>query len=65
MIAIEKPRRMYCQCCGRQIVNRDEDSGVAVGSTSVAPKVMVGGFCCHQCGYNLDEFGLFPEERKE
>jgi hypothetical protein len=24
---------------------------------------MVGGFCCHVCAQDLDEYGLFPEER--
>jgi len=54
-------KRINCQCCGRQIVRRQVNDECCVGGQP--PTVMVGGFCCHVCAQDLDEYGLFPEER--
>jgi len=54
--------KIYCQCCGRQIVQ---------GKTSndyVAPSpptfLWSDKYCCAECSKDLDENGLFPEERQ-
>jgi len=58
-----KVGRIYCSCCGRQLVsyltNPDDklivnkDNAVVLDNNSIA---------CHECAKDLDEDGLFPEE---
>ena len=60
----EVPRRIYCACCGRQVVSYKVSDDRIVGPRSRAV-AMVSGACCHQCAGDLDENGLFPEERDD
>jgi len=55
----------HCCCCGKQIVKsycpneNDKNATTAVGA-----KAGFGGeFFCGHCAKDLDEDGLFPEER--
>lgn len=56
--------KINCSCCGRQIVNYqvpwyDKSCAPAKGAKSLG----TGQYCCGYCGEDLDENGLFPEER--
>ena len=61
---LKKHRRVKCSCCGRQIVPYCKEStryqapgiGARVGFT------LDEGFC-GDCAQDMDENGLFPEER--
>lgn len=56
--------RIECCCCGRQIVNYD--CGKSDYITSGPPTVMgIRLYACVECSSELDEYGLFPEEREE
>ncbi len=58
------PKRIECACCGRQIVSYPVNDKYCVGGKP--PKALgFGKYCCHICGKDLDENGLFPEERRE
>lgn len=55
-------RKVVCECCGRQIVSYKIDDQYCIGGG--LPKMLgFGKYCCHKCGEDLDENGLFPEER--
>jgi hypothetical protein len=52
--------RIDC-CCDRQIVqNQNPDKYITIG-----PVIKMGPnkWCCAECSKDLDENGLFPEER--
>ena len=61
----EAPYKIYCCCCGRQIVSHCNGRGT--GSELVAPNPAIAGFqdqaFCADCAEDLDENGLFHEER--
>ena len=54
--------KIYCCVCGRQIISTigyDNDYCVSCPN----PILMgINTYCCHICGKDLDENGLFPEE---
>jgi len=55
--------KIYCASCGRQVVPRNESTQyIAPG---LCPKAAVGlkQVFCDECSQELDENGLFPEER--
>ena len=61
----ERPRRVYCPCCGKQVVRgqspRQDDPHVAPaegGKTGFGLDQVFCGFCAK----DLDENGMFPEE---
>jgi len=56
--------RIDCCCCGRQILldRRVGDNYVAPGP---AYRMVGSNYTCGECGKELDENGLFPEERGE
>jgi hypothetical protein len=53
-----------CSCCSKQIIpgqaysDRLTTNGITV--TFMGPTL---GYCCGICSKDLDEYGLFPEER--
>lgn len=55
-------RRIECECCGRQIVSYMVDDKWCIGG-SLPKSLGFGKYCCHKCGEDLDENGLWPEER--
>jgi hypothetical protein len=55
-------RPIRCCVCGRQIVSYKSSNDYIVGGHP--PTIMaIDSFCCHECASDLDENGLFPEER--
>jgi len=56
--------KIYCVVCARQSVSYVVSDEHCVGPRSNAV-AMVGGVCCHECARDLDENGLFPEEKIE
>ena len=52
----------YCCCCARQFVQRDESTGYCITSQR-AVRMGPDKWCCNECAQELDEDGLFPEER--
>ena len=58
-------KRVYCCACGRQVVSFCRGRGT--GSDLVAPYPVVAGIddqvFCADCAEDLDENGMFPEER--
>lgn len=54
-----------CCCCCRQISptmrdsHRDKYLAPGIGAVYMGPDKV----CCGECAKDLDEFGLFPEER--
>ena len=55
--------KIYCECCGRQILP-GRGKGDKYVTYGIAAK-LVEGYCCKDCGKGLDENGLWPEERYE
>ena len=56
--------KIYCSCCARQIVSYAASNSLIVGGKP--PVHDVGSkFICHECASELDENGMFPEERKD
>lgn len=55
-------KKIYCFCCGKQIVNYhiENDDYITCGPVKF---MGCGKYCCFECGKDLDENGLFPEER--
>lgn len=54
-----------CCCCGKQIVDyqvgrNDEYRTIKAGIVPIGPSL---GYACGYCAEDLDENGLFPEER--
>lgn len=55
---------IYCSCCGKQAVNRIIDRGDYITTLIGAVVSTVHNECiCGYCAADLDENGLFPEER--
>lgn len=54
--------RIVCECCGRQIV---PGQGIPDEYTTYGPvkRLCFDTYVCGPCGKDLDENGLFPEER--
>ena len=51
----------YCCVCARQITsNNVSDNYEAPGPVTL---MGFGEYCCSECSKDLDENGLFPEER--
>ena len=56
-------KRIVCQCCARQITSDEGRSDKHITHGPV--KRLIGNqYVCYECGKDLDENGLFPEERK-
>ena len=53
---------MHCCCCGRQLSNDNSDTNELCPGpfTPMGPTL---GYCCSVCSCDLDEYGMFPEER--
>jgi hypothetical protein len=54
--------KIMCSCCARQIVpycNKGEDH-ITKGPVTY---LWSDKYCCSECSEDLDENGLFPEER--
>jgi hypothetical protein len=57
--------KIYCCCCAKQIVQydvRQDDKYVTCGPVIA---MGFGKVCCKFCSKDLDENGLFPEERRD
>ncbi len=58
--------RITCECCGRQIVHRTtyqgSDQYVVYGPATI---LWPGQYACSECAGELDQDGLYPEERAE
>lgn len=52
-----------CVCCCRQAVSYPANDNYIVSSEGA--KAAIGGVFCADCGIDLDENGLFPEERAQ
>jgi hypothetical protein len=55
--------KVMCCCCARQIVDYCKTPDQHI---TRLPAVYMGptlGYCCGECSKDLDENGLFPEER--
>jgi len=60
----DKPRIVYCDCCGRQVIQHltdrnDPHCTTSQGAVASFPPNVICGYCAEE----LDENGLFPEER--
>jgi hypothetical protein len=53
-----------CTDCGRQIVSYPADDKVKVGGYPATHGVG-NNFICYKCAKDLDENGLYPEERQD
>jgi hypothetical protein len=53
--------KFYCGCCARQLV--DYPTLDCTVTKSGAVSLGFGNYCCKDCRKDLDENGLFPEER--
>ena len=56
-------KKYYCCCCGRQITKNkvSNDYECPMPCVFMGPGV---GYCCADCSVDLDNDGLFPEERE-
>jgi hypothetical protein len=54
----------YCMVCGRQIVSYRASDDRIVGGGPFTRGVR-GNFICRECSSELDENGLYPEERAQ
>jgi len=57
--------KKYCSCCGRQFVKRKTFCDDECVSCELAVKDFGDKFICKYCARDLDENGLFTEERKD
>lgn len=57
--------KVYCVCCGKQAINSQVPESDQYMTTLIGAKAAFGpGECyCGHCAKDLDEDGLFPEER--
>ena len=57
--------RIECCCCCKQIVNysvnRNDQYVTSGPATVMGPNI----YSCAECSSELDEFGMFPEERAQ
>lgn len=56
---ISNSKAIYCCVCGRQITGRSGKREAPLPATFMG----VGTYSCADCSKDLDENGLFPEER--
>ncbi len=63
LVEKEKNKIIYCQCCSRQLVDYECKSNDKTIVSRRDAKRMINGYCCSGCSEDLDENGLFPEER--
>jgi hypothetical protein len=63
LLKVENKRSeiIHCQCCARQIVSYEVNDKFTIGGKPSYR--MLKGFCCYECGKDLNEHGLFPEEK--
>lgn len=64
MLWKNKMSKVNCACCGKQIVRHQvprHDKYCAPAKD--AKPLGTGRWCCGYCGEDLNEHGLFPEER--
>lgn len=54
---------MICCCCLRTIIKNDRAGGKDYAPGIGAIWLGNDKLCCGECAKDLDEFGLFPEER--
>lgn len=59
----ENKEIVRCVVCGRQVVSYAANDKYIVGH--IGAKAAIGGVFCIDCGEDLDENGLFPEERAQ
>ena len=52
-----------CCCCARQIVSGSVDIRDEYRCMVPAVNMGFGAWCCKECSKDLNEDGLFPEER--
>ncbi len=56
--------KIYCSVCARQLVSNNESTDITIGGKP--PTIMgINMYACHECSVDLDENGLFPEERTQ
>jgi hypothetical protein len=55
--------KIICCCCSRQIVSYKASDDYIVGGGRII-FMGPGKNCCHECAEDLDDDGLFPEERR-
>ena len=60
---IERNKTVRCVVCCRQVVSYNANDEYIVGAEGA--KAAIGGVFCVDCGEDLDENGLFPEERAQ
>lgn len=60
MKTVEHNRIVQCVVCCRQVVSYNANDEHIVGAEGA--KAAIGGVFCVDCGADLDENGLFPEE---
>lgn len=53
--------KVYCSCCARQICRTIFDTEIQ--APLPARHLGCGKYACSDCSKDLDENGLFPEER--
>lgn len=57
-----RKKKVKCCVCARQIVSYPVDGKYAIGGKPVT-RMFGDDCCCYICAEELDENGLFPEER--
>lgn len=64
-IKITAPRRVVCPCCGKQLVHSGASAGDKFCTTWKGARASgtAGEAICGYCAEDLDENGMFPEER--
>ena len=55
--------KIHCCCCNRQIVSYPCDNEYAIDNKFAKAGFKSNEAFCRDCGKDLDENGLFPEER--
>lgn len=57
--------KIYCCCCTKQIVSGEVKKQDEYVTQSRGSRFMCEGVICGFCAEDLDENGLFPEERND
>ena len=55
--------KIICCCCGRQIIGHGKSSD-QYSTYGPALRMIQNDYICKECSIDLDENGLFPEERE-
>ena len=56
--------KIYCSVCGKQIISAYTYENDKYVTTSIGAKAdCCGKVLCGHCSKDLDQYGLFPEER--